>query len=115
MKIDGNNPLLNPMLYAKTDDVSSEKIAEDIISSASSATESPLADSLLQITEKLKFLNNISNELSKQSPVDAGRVEEVKLKLQNFELSIQQPGEAGEKAAEKIAKKMMEMEKFLSK
>jgi hypothetical protein len=115
MKIDGNNPLLNPMLYAKTDDISNEKMAEDIISSASSATASPLAESLMQITEKLKFLNNISHELSKQNPIDPKRVEEVKLKVQKLELDIQQPGKTGEKASEKIAEKMMEMEKFLSK
>lgn len=115
MKIDGNNPLLNPILYAKADDISQEKMAEDIISSASSAIESPLAESLMQITENLKFLNNISNELSKQNPIDSKRVEEVKLKVQKLELGIQKPGEAGEKAAEKIAKKMLEIENFLSK
>lgn len=115
MKIDGNNPLLNANLYSKTDDVSSEQKAEERLSSAGASTDTTLADSLLQITDKLKFVKNISNELSNQSPVDAKRVAEVKLKLQNLELGIQQPGEAGEKAAEKIAKQMLEMDKFLSK
>lgn len=115
MKIDGNNPLLNANLYVKTDDVSPEQKTEDLISTASSSGESPLTDSLLHITDKLKLVKNLSNELASQNPVDAKRVEEIKLKIQNLELGIQQPGAAGEKAADKIAKKMLEMEKFLSK
>lgn len=115
MKIDGNNPLLNANLYVKTDDVSPEQNTEELIRTASGSGESPLTDSLLHITDKLKLVKNLSNELASQNPVDAKRVEEIKIKIQNLELGIQQSGAAGEKAADKIAKKMLEMEKFLSK
>lgn len=66
-----------------------------------------------KLTEEAKMLHAISKELLIQSPIDYNRVNEIKAKLKT--LDILKSGGQSTNAANRIAEKLIEMDKVIPK
>ena len=113
MKIDGQNPLLNTGLIDKSGDKS--KVDQQSQNTSDPNTQSAQSSPMLKITETGKLIHQLSTEIDSIPSVDKQRIEAIRAKIANNQIGILGEGDTASKAADRIAKKLIEMDQLLSK
>lgn len=68
----------------------------------------------VQLTEEIKYVQSLTQELLSKPVVNSERVEEIKLKLKSNLMDILSTGKSAEDAAKRIAEKMIDLDRLFN-
>lgn len=108
MKIDPNQ---NPLSY----NMSTEQRSATTDPKNTNASQKCESTSQFELSHQSQKLQKIKDDLNSQDSIDYEKVQDVKNRLKNMQLDIQQEGPTLEAISNRIADKIIQMDDFFSK